>query len=139
VQACPLRALSVVRCTDEEYDRIVEAQGLKPLYETAERPRVLYKNLDRYTSVFIAGALALTNEETGAEEAAEGAMVRLSLNGVLLAEIKSDWFGEFKFDHIPKNTGSFDVECEADGYRPVLMKAVVADESVVLDTVLLTK
>ncbi|MDR2611035.1 MAG: oxidoreductase, partial [Clostridiales Family XIII bacterium] len=32
VQACPLRALSVVRCTDEEYDRIVEAQGLKPLY-----------------------------------------------------------------------------------------------------------
>jgi hypothetical protein len=132
VQACPLRALSVITCSDEEYDAIAEAQSLRPLYESAERPRVMYKNLHRYSSCFIAGALAFTDEAAGIEAACEGAKVRLSLNGVALAEQEADWFGEFKFDHIPKNTGVFDIECEFADYAPVHLTAEIKEESVVL-------
>jgi Fe-S-cluster-containing dehydrogenase component len=139
VQACPLRALSVVKCSDAEYDSIVEAQSLRSLHEGAERPRVMYKNLDRYTSVFVAGSLAITDEAKGVEVAAEGAEVKLSLNGEPLAEQEVDWLGEFKFDHIPKDTGSFDIECTLDGYKPVSLKAEVKDVAVVLDTVRFVK
>jgi Fe-S-cluster-containing dehydrogenase component len=136
VQACPLRALSIMSVTDEEYDEIVKNQCLEPLDGSIEnRPRVLYKNLGKARHKFIVGALI--TEKDGIREAASGAKVKLMLNGVTLAEIESDDFGEFKFDHIPAGSGSFEIECSYNDCKNIIVKAVVEDESVCLpDTVM---
>jgi Fe-S-cluster-containing dehydrogenase component len=131
VPACPLRALSVVKCGDEEFERLAREQALRPLYDGADAPRVLYRNLYRYTTCFIAGALAYRAE--GAERTASGADVRLRMNGELLKEMKTDFFGEFKIDRIPKNTGPFTLECELAGYRPIVREVTVGADSVCLD------
>jgi len=131
VQACPLRALSIVRCEDAEFEKLSEDQVLKPLYGGGTAPRVLYRNLYKYAACFIAGALAM--REDGVEKAAAGAAVRLKLNGETLTEVKTDFFGDFKLDRIPPNSGPFELECSLDGYKPVTREVAVGDESPCLD------
>ena len=128
VQACPLRALSIVKCDDSAFAEITENQCLSPLSEGPGKPRVLYKNLHRYTSCFIAGALCFT--EDGAERAAVGAKVRLSAGGVPLKEVDADFFGEFKFDGIPCDTGVFRIDCTLRGFKPKEVELSVDRESV---------
>lgn len=127
VQACPLRALSIVRCEDAEFEKIVEFQKLKPLYDGDHKPRVLYRNLYKYTTCFISGALAYKKD--GIEKAATDATVLLKLNGEILKEVQTDFFGEFKIDHIPKNSGTFEIEGLMTGYRPVHREVTVGEGS----------
>ncbi len=127
VQACPLRAISIVRSSDDEFEEIIEEQKLKALYEGCHKPRVLYRNLYKYTTCFISGALAY--KQDGIEKAAADATVRLKLNGELLKEVQTDFFGEFKIDRIPKNSGTFEIEALTPGYRPVRCEVTVGDES----------
>lgn len=131
VQACPLRALSIVKCEDAEFEQMIIDQALKPLNGGANKPMVLYKNLEKYTTNFISGALAY--EEDGIEKAAEGAAVTLYLGDTLLKEVETDFFGEFKFDHIPPNTGNFRIECHLSGYAPLSAEVTMENESVCLD------
>ncbi len=131
VQACPLRALSFIRCEDEEFEKRVEDQKLKPLYDGSGDPRVLYRNLYKFNTCFIAGTLAFKRD--GIEKAAADARVRLMYGGEVLKEVQTDFFGEFKFDRIPKNIGTFDIECIMPGYRPVKCQVTVGEESPCLD------
>jgi Fe-S-cluster-containing dehydrogenase component len=131
VQACPLRALSVVKCEDADFAEIAKNQGLQPLSEGPGKPRVLYKNLHKYTSNFIVGAL--TFQDGDIERAAAGAKVRLSLGGVPLAETETDFFGEFKFDGIPNDTGLFQIDCALYGFKDAQIEATVGKESVCLE------
>jgi Fe-S-cluster-containing dehydrogenase component len=133
VQACPLRALSVVKCEDAVFAEIAENQGLQALDDGPGKPRVLYKNLYKYTSHFIAGALAFMDGDI--EKAAVGAKVRLSLGGEHLAETESDFFGEFKFDGIPSDAGLFRIDCAMDGFGALSLDAAVGKESVCLEPV----
>lgn len=133
VQACPLRALSVVRCEDAAFEQLVENQKLKPLYESSHKPRVLYRNLHKYTTCFISGALAY--KQDGIEKAAADATVRLKLNGEVLKEVKTDFFGEFKIDRIPKNSGTFEIEGSLSGYNPIHCHVTVGDESPCMDVI----
>jgi Fe-S-cluster-containing dehydrogenase component len=130
VQACPLRALSVVTCSDDEFAQVVEEQSLEVFSEGPGTPRVLYKNLHKYRSNFIAGELYYL--EDGIEHAATGAKVSLSLNDTELAEVTTDFFGEFKFDYIPDDSGEFKIKCSLNGYKNVNLKATVEKESVCL-------
>ena len=131
VQACPLRAISLVVCDDEEFERLAEAQVLKPLTDGSNAPRVLYRNLYKATTCFIAGALAYT--EDGLERAAADAAVRLKLNGEVMKEVRTDFFGEFKFDRIPKNSGTFEIEGLLEGYAPISRQVTVGEDSPCLD------
>jgi Fe-S-cluster-containing dehydrogenase component len=137
VQACPLRALSIVRCEDSEFDALVEAQKLKPLYDGGHTPRVLYRNLHKYTACFISGALACRQD--GIEKAAADATVRLMLNDEVLKEVRTDFFGEFKIDRIPKNSGTFEIEGVMPGYLPVRCEVAVGDESPCLSVMFFEK
>ncbi|MDR2355383.1 MAG: oxidoreductase [Clostridiales Family XIII bacterium] len=130
VQACPLRALSIIKCTDAVFAEITENQGLLPLDDGPGKPRVLYKNLYRYTSNFIAGALCFM--EDGIEKAAAGAKLRLFAGGVPLKETEADFLGEFKFDGIPRNTGVFRIDCSLSGFKPREIELSVGGESVCL-------
>ena len=134
VQACPLRALSAVHCSDDEFAEMIKEQHLEPLSDGANSPRVMYRNLYKYTTCFIAGALAFRDGDM--EKAATGAAVKLMKDGALFAETKPDFFGEFKIDRIPKNSGAFDLICSLEGYDPLAREVVVAEDSPCLDVMM---
>ena len=134
VQACPLRAISVVSCGDEEFEDMIAEQQLETLTDIADAPRVMYRNLYKLTTCFVAGALAYS--AAGTEKAAVDAVVRLQKNGEVFAEAKTDFFGEFKIDRIPKNSGAYDLLCSFKQYAPLKQSVVVDDESPCLDVMM---
>ena len=147
VQACPLRALSVVFCDDNEFKKTVKKQKLQPLTDGKNNPRVMYKNLYRLDTCFVAGALAYRdNEETNAavknvpvEKAAADADVKLMQNGKLIAEVKTDFFGEFKIDRIPKNSGAYELYFSLSGHKAINREVTIGQESPCLEVMLFEK
>lgn len=128
VQACPLRALSVVRCTDEEFAQIAAKQGLKSLdCGGANKPRLVYRNLYKVNTVYVYGAV-VRRDEAGIERAMEGADAVLCLNGEIITSAVTDFFGEFKIDHIPKNSGTFELRIRIGGETVHTQEIVVGDE-----------
>ena len=134
VQACPLRALSVVKCDDEEFERIVKEQQLEPLTDGSNAPRVVYRNLYMRDTCFIAGPLAY--RDGGIEMAAVDATVKLLKNGSIAAEANADFFGEFKFDRIPKNSGAYELVCSLEGYKQIRREVTVGEGSPCLDAMI---
>jgi Fe-S-cluster-containing dehydrogenase component len=97
VQACPTGALKSVKIEDADMAKMVIDEDLQVLNpEHATKPRVYYKNLDRFTKCFIGGTLAVDID--GVEECLEGAIIVLSSGGEKRAETLSDNYGDFKFD-----------------------------------------
>jgi hypothetical protein len=69
---------------------------------------VYYRNLYRFTKCFIGGsATALIN---GVSECAEGAQVVLLKQGTEIARATTDTFGDFKFDGLEGDSGSYEVK-----------------------------
>ena len=134
VQACPLRALSIVVCSDEEFEKMVKKQKLQPRTDGSNAPRIMYRNFYRRDTCFIAGALAYRDGDT--ERVAEGAAVKLLANGKVIAEAKTDFFGEFKIDKIPKNSGKYELNCSLDGYKPLSCEVAIGEDSPCLDVML---
>lgn len=126
VQACPLRALSYVRCTDEEFAQLASRQNLKPLEPGANKPRVLYRNLYKAKSVYVYGAVVSRAE--GVERAVEGADAVLRLNGIVIASAETDFFGEFKIDRLPKNSGTFELTVSFQGRDIAKLPVTVGEE-----------
>ena len=137
VQACPLRALSVVSCGDAEFDGIIKEQRLESLSDMADAPRVMYRNLYKYNTCFIAGALAYMDGDT--ELAATGASARLLKDGQVLAEVETDFFGEFKIDRLPKNSGTYELVCSREGYAPLRREVAVGEDSPCLEVMMFSK
>jgi hypothetical protein len=86
---------------------------MKP--EAGTKPRVYYRNLWRYSKCFIGGTLAV--EAEGVVDCVEGASVRLNMDGQIVAETRSDNYGDFKFDKLDEDSGRYIVEISAPG-RP---------------------
>ncbi|MCL2201370.1 MAG: oxidoreductase [Oscillospiraceae bacterium] len=137
VGACPLRALRMVRCEDEEFERMVRDLLLKPLTDGSNAPRVMYRNLYKKDTCFIAGALALHDGEI--KRTAEGAEVELRLGGELLTKVRADFFGEFKIDRIPQKSGTFELTCKLSGYKPIVTEVTVEESSPCLETMYFEK
>ena len=137
VHACPLRALSLVKCEDSEFENIIRGNKLKPLVEGNYRPRVMYKNLYKYDTCFIAGTLVYRDGDI--DRAASDALVELRLNTELLTEVKTDFFGEFKIDRIPKNSGTFELTCILAGHKPIVANVTVCDDSPCLEPMFFKK
>jgi Fe-S-cluster-containing dehydrogenase component len=108
-QVCPTQAMRTVLADDDEMRDIVQREKLEvlhPEYET--RPRVYYKNLDRFLKAFVAGSLA--GEVGGVTECIEGARVSLQREGRKIAETRSDPYGDFKFRGLEENSGAYRIE-----------------------------
>ena len=138
VQACPLKALSFAYCEDSEWAEIAGGQELEPLDDDRSQPRVLYKNLYKHRTCFIAGALAYKGAD-GEERAATGATVELRQAGELVAVAQTDFFGEFKIDKLPKGSGAYELTYLMGGYKPLTKQVTVDDESVCLNVEMLEK
>jgi hypothetical protein len=101
---------------DEEMARTAKDEGLEVMRpELGTKPRIYYRNLWRYSTCFIGGSVS--TEANGVVDCVEGATVRLLRNGQPVAELRSDNYGDFKFDKLPENSGAYVVEIEATGHR----------------------
>jgi len=110
-QVCPTHAMRTLHVEDDEMQRIAQEEKLAVLHpELGTRPRVYYKNLDRYLKAFVAGSLA--GEIDGVTECIEGARVRLERDGATLAETRSDPYGDFRFDGLDEESGDYRVSIE---------------------------
>jgi Fe-S-cluster-containing dehydrogenase component len=129
-QSCPTGAMKAVKLEDDAMARMAAEQGLEVMRpELATRPRVYYKNLWRYQSCFIGGSLSA--EASGRIDCVEGARVQLMKAGAVIAQSTSDTYGDFKFDRLPENSGTYIVEIEAEG-RPRKTLEATLGESVYL-------
>ncbi|OFZ99233.1 MAG: oxidoreductase [Betaproteobacteria bacterium RIFCSPLOWO2_02_FULL_62_17] len=116
VQSCPTGALRALKVEDDEMRRIASEERLQRL-EPGEkhRTRVHYKNLYRFTSVFVAGTLV--GRDQGLEACVRGAEVRLMRGSTAVGSGASDAYGDFRFDGLPPESGAYRVEIAAKGYR----------------------
>ena len=126
VNACPLRALKYVKCSDEEYEGMIIKKKLRRAGNEAHKSRLAYKNMYRITSVYVHGAVVYITEG-GYERVIEGAKARLLLNGQEIASQETNFFGEYRIDSLPKNAGDFVLEISAPGYRTVTKNVTVTD------------
>lgn len=99
VTVCPTQAMRAMKLDDRAMATLAEREGLRPLQPTlGTRPRVLYRNLHRAQSAFIAGSVVQQGN------CAEGAEVQLLHEGQLAAQTRTDAFGDFRFDGLAPGT-----------------------------------
>ena len=124
-QICPTGAFRVLKVDDAEMERIASEEKLEVMQpELGARPRVYYKNLWRYATAFIAGTLSVARD--GVVDCVDGAIVRLLKDGELIAEIRSDNYGDFKFDRLEENSGRYQLEIRAPGKELKIMEVELA-------------
>lgn len=116
VQACPTGSMELLAADTAEMEKRIAAQDLKPLHpEYDTRPRVYYRNLYRYDRCFIAGSLAAV--ANGVVDCVAGARITLGQSGQKIDTVVSDAFGDFKFDNLDKESGTYDLEIEQSGFQ----------------------
>ncbi len=113
-QSCPTGALSILYTEDEELRNIIEAEKLEQLggSDSSARPRCFYKNLYRYNKCFIAGSVASGDDNVS--ECVEGIKVTLLKDDLIVAEQNTNDFGDFKFDRLPPNGGTYSVAIQSE-------------------------
>lgn len=108
-QSCPTGAMRAIKVEDAEMARLVEQQNLEVMKpELGAKPRVYYRNLWRYSKCFIGGTLA--EEKNGTVDCVEGASVQLVKDGASIAVTTTDNYGDFKFDKLDEDSGSYTVQ-----------------------------
>jgi nitrate reductase beta subunit len=116
-QVCATRAMRALHVDDEEMQRIVREEGLQVLHpEYQTRPRVYYKNLDRFYRAFIGGSLA--GEIGGIDECVAGARLSLKRGAQTVAATTSDAYGDFKFAGLEEGSGGYRIEIVDERFAP---------------------
>jgi len=121
VHSCPTDALKFYQMEPAEFEKLAQKEGLEG-YRSAElqnAPRVLYKNLHKYTKNFISAGVLVNGD------CFENATVTLKSNGSVLATQKTNFFGEFKFDAL--ENGEYTIDVEAAGQNTSCAAAIKND------------
>jgi len=112
-QACPTGAMRAIKLEDAEMERLANEENLVVMMpEWGTKPRVYYKNIERYSKCFIGGTVSARFGDS--VECVEGAKVRLKKDDRTLSETTTDNFGDFKFDRLDEYSGFYVVEIVAD-------------------------
>jgi Fe-S-cluster-containing dehydrogenase component len=113
-QSCPTGAIKTLKVEDEEMQRIAREDRLEVLRpELDTKPRLYYRNLNRYTKCFIGGSVSTA--ANGGVECVANARVMLHQHGATIAETTTDNYGEFKFDGLNEYSGPYLVEVVGPG------------------------
>ncbi|MEK1852792.1 MAG: 4Fe-4S dicluster domain-containing protein [Phyllobacterium sp.] len=108
-QVCPTDVFEAVKLDDAAMERMAFAEGLKVHKpELATKPRVWYRGLERWETCFVGGSVSADIAAT--VECIEGADVTLSQGGKVLARTVTDGFGDFRFDNLAGDGGTYRVE-----------------------------
>jgi Fe-S-cluster-containing dehydrogenase component len=104
---CPTGAIETVRIDDAAMQARAEAENLQQLRpELGTKPRIWYRHFDRINSLFLGGTVVRIKD--GIEDCVEGLEVRLSHGGEIVSVIRTDAFGDFKFE--PLSAGDYQIE-----------------------------
>ena len=134
-QGCPTGALTLVLADDAEMAALVKEQDLKAYRaDLGTSPRVLYKDLYRWTKAFLAGSVVFG--DTG--ECAEGAEVVVAQGGSVVAKALTNNFGDFCVDKLDPGA-DYTVSITAAGYKPVESAAKPEATSLTLDAIFLER
>lgn len=134
VQVCPTGAMQAYKLEGEGWEQLVSKEGLTPyLPEQGTSPRVLYKNLERFTHAFITGSVARADSD----ECVENARVVLKNNqGCDFAETLTNNYGDFKLHGLEKVSARIIIEIMVDD-RPVKLLEVDFETSLNLGTIII--
>lgn len=133
-QACPTRAMQALHVDDDEMRRLVAEQGLEVLHpEYGTQPRVYYRNLARWRTVFVGGTVAATRH--GVTDCVAGARVALQQGGKTLATLATDFYGDFRFTRLQPDSGAYGVVVTAEGCEPAMRQVELRGDSVVLGAI----
>ena len=134
---CATGAIIAKKISDEEMEKLASDENLEVLEPKKNtKPRVYYKNLYRYNSCFIGGSVYAHNDNI--VDCIQNANVKLIQDTSVIAEIKTDIFGDFKFDKLDKDSGDYKIEITADGFTQKTIN-VTLNESVTLEDIQLSK
>lgn len=132
VGVCPTQAMEAVKLSDDAMAQRAKAEGLRALKpELRTKPRVYYRNLHRADHCFIAGSVTAT--VGGRVECLDSAEVVLLRSGTQVASTCTDAFGDFKFDALPPNSGTYLVRISHPVHGQSERSAHVGAASVVLE------
>lgn len=120
VHSCPTGSMKFYEMEPAEFENLARKEGFEGYRsdELKNAPRVVYKNLHRYTKNFIAAGVLMDGD------CFENATVTLSNKQGIVATQKTNFFGDFKFDSLEK--GEYTVEVNAGGIK--------ASRKIVIDT-----
>jgi Fe-S-cluster-containing dehydrogenase component len=112
-QVCPTEAIKLVLADDAEMEKMAAAEGLEA-YQAGlgTKPRVYYKNLYRWTKVFVSGSVAFKDTD----ECAENAAVTVQAGGATVGQGLVNNYGEFVVDRLDPDQ-EFVVKIDAPGYK----------------------
>jgi Fe-S-cluster-containing dehydrogenase component len=134
-QVCPTRAMTAICVEDDEMQRIVREEKLQVLRpELGTKPRVYYKNLDRWNKVFVAGSVA--GRIGGVLECIEGAKVTLEKDGRRVAEALTDPYGDFRFAGLDEGSGAYRLGISDARFAPKSLDVRLGGTAVLNDIVL---
>jgi hypothetical protein len=108
-QVCPTDVLRSLKVEDSAMKNIVEEEQLQVLHpEYKAKPRVYYRNLDRFTDSFIGGTLVA--ESDGITDAASDIQVVPIKDGNPIKTTLSDEYGDFRFAGLEGYSGTYTVQ-----------------------------
>jgi len=136
VSVCATGSIIAKKVSDAEMAEIAEKEKLEVLEpKEGTRPRVYYKNLYRYNKCFIGGSVAVKKD--GIDDCQKDAKVQLIKESETIAETFTDIFGDFKFDKLDENSGSYQIKILSEGYESMSVDVELKD-SITLDDIYLT-
>lgn len=109
--SCPTGAMQFYEMEPAEFEALAKKEGFEGYRsdELKNKPRVVYKNLYKYTKNFISAGVLMNGD------CFEGATVTLKSKAGVVATQKTNFFGEFKFDAL--ENGDYTVEVDAAGVK----------------------
>ena len=108
-QACPTDVFEAVKIDDGAMKARAQKENLRRLHEKlGAEPRVWYRDLDRWETCFIGGSVSAIVD--GRVECIAEAKVLLYREETELKRCTTDAFGDFSFDRLPPNSGSYRIE-----------------------------
>ncbi len=129
VDVCPTSVFEAVKISDGAMAERAAREGLRVLNpERRTRPRLYYRNLDRFERCFIGGSVCAEVEQR--LDCVEGALVELWRAGNLVAQSKSDAFGDFRFDALEVDSGAYEVAVRHPRYGMIRASAQLGSDSV---------
>ncbi len=108
---CPTGVFQSKKISDQDMQKLAREEGLTTLESNTDaRPRVYYKNNHGFESCFVGGTVVTS--DSGEEECVEGAVVKVLQAEKEIGETRSDAFGDFKLEQLPRNLGSVTLSVE---------------------------
>jgi Fe-S-cluster-containing dehydrogenase component len=119
IHSCPTGSLKFYEMEPAEFEELCKQEGFEGYRsdELKNKPRVVYKNLFKYTKNFISAGVLMDGD------CFENATITLKNKSGVLATDMTNFFGDFKFDAL--DNGEYTVDVDAAGIK--------ASQTVVID------